>query len=379
MSCACAALGLLACGESSSPLQKTPLAHAPIEADPEAERAPSWATEAGKSLERGLLPGGGPRVAPATVGDRGFASNEEVPVRRLVYRVSIVVPDTLHAPHPPLLPSPAEIHMDVGIDRLRARFQGAAWPVDEGSEVRLRADVPGVYVFDGAGGRPLAPGHLASWFAGDEAHPIPRQHAEIRRDPGPLLEGPAELVCALIAEWTSTPRDWLEPQCSGGAIPLAFRFGMWSLDVTAIVPMTMHRVQLRADNADPPRSLASAQIRTLLSQRDIGRLPPLSPRTPGLPVLDGGLPSGGGLMVRNRGRTRMLLVVQGVPLAWLQPGAAIEYSGFSPGFYRVAALRADADDVAMPLPTLIPGDFEIGLRDDVQLEPRPSTSPDAAR
>ena len=108
--CVCAASWLfVACGEpSSSPLQKTPRSRAPIEADPEVERAPSWATEAGKSLERGLLPGAGPRVPPATVGDRAFASKEEVPVRRLVYRVSIVVPDTLHAPHPPLLPSPAE-------------------------------------------------------------------------------------------------------------------------------------------------------------------------------------------------------------------------------------------------------------------------------
>jgi hypothetical protein len=377
-----ALLLFMACGEASSPLQKTPLSRAtPVEPDPEAERAPSWATEAGKSLERGLMPGGGPRIAPATVTDRSFATDEPVPVRRLVYRVSIVVPDTLHAPHPPLLPSPAELHLDVGLDRLRARFQGSAWPVDEGSEIRLRADVPGVYVFDGAGGRPLAPGHLGSWFAGDEGQPIPRRHAEIRRDPGPLLEGPAELVCALIAEWTSQSRDALEPHCAGGAIPLAFRFGMWSLDVTAIVPMTMQRVQLRADTADAPRSLASTRIRTLLSARDIARLPPLSARTPGLPVLDVGLPDRGALRVRNDARTRMLVVVQGVPLAWLQPAAATEFEGFTSGYYRVAALRANVDQVATPAPMLIPGELEVGYgRDEVQLEsPRPSTSPDAAR
>ncbi len=347
-----------ACGEPPRERPGARAQRAPIDHDPEAERAPGWATAAGKSIEEGMQLGAAKRAAPPTVSDRAFDSSETVAIRRLVYRVSIAIPEGLRAPHPPLLPSPAELHLDVGVDRLRARFQGAAWPVDEGSEVRLRADVPGVYLFDGKGGRPLGPGHLASWFIGDESHPLGRAHVEIRRDPGPLLEGPAELVCAFVAEWTSHPREVLLPQCSGGAIPLGFRFGVWVADITAIVPMTMQRVQLRADSADAPRSLKASRMRPLLDPRDIARLPPFPMRSlPGLPPVDAVAADGGVLRVRNEARERVLVVVQGVPLAWLPPQAAAEFVGFTPGYYRVGGLRAFTSDIGTPAPFVIPGEL----------------------
>lgn len=383
----CIALALAGCQETArSPSQRAfqNRTNSPPPQAADDERAPSWATEVGKSLSQGWQLGAASRVTPASVSDRQFDSNEPVAVRRLVYRATIDLPQGLRAPHTPVLPSPSELHLDVAIDRLRGRFVGPSWPVDDGSELRMRADVPGVYMFDGAGGRPLAPGHLASWFNGDEGEQFPRQPASLRSDPGPSAEGPSELVCALIAEWTAQPRQALENWCENGTLMQKFKFGVWSFDLTAIVPMTLPRSQLRADAVGLPKPLSSARVRHLLETRDIERLGPIvirpnanSNQNLNLVPIDAGPPGSGVLRAENRGSTRMLLVVQGVPLAWLQPRAATTLSGFTPGYYRVGAVRAFAQNALTPNPMAIPGEFLVGLA----AEPAPAEAarmPDAA-
>jgi hypothetical protein len=387
----CVRVGLVAllgaCREPSPPPAQPPAPNPPQPSAADSERAPSWATEVGKSLARGLQLGAANRVTPATVSDRQFDSAEPVSVRRLVYRATIELPQGLRVAHSPVLPSPSELHLDVGIDRLRGRFVGPSWPVDDGSEVRLRADVPGVYMFDGAGGRPLAPGHLASWFNGDEGEQFARQPVRLRAEPGPSAEGPSELVCALIAEWTAQPRQALENSCAGGVLMQKFQFGIWSFDLTAIVPMTVPRSQIRADAVSLPRPLAGARGRNLLETRDIERLAPISQRqagnntgSTGLAPIDAGPPGSGVLRAENRGQTRMLVVVQGVPLAWLQPRAAMEFSGFTPGYYRVSGLRPYAQTAFAPAPMVIPGELLVGLAMEVAQpeSARPSDALDAA-
>lgn len=320
------------------------------------------------------------------MGDRHFDSDEPVAVRRLVYRATIELPQGVRVAHSPVSSSPSELHLDVGIDRLRGRFVGPSWPVDDGSEVRLRADVPGVYMFDGAGGRPLAPGHLASWFNGDEGEQFVRQPVRLRAEPGPSAEGPSELVCALIAEWTAQPRQALENWCAGGVLMHRFQFGIWSFDLTAIVPMTLSRAQLRADSVGLPRPLASSRVRSLLETRDIERLAPINLRpaantgVTALPPIDAGPPGSGVLRAENRGLTRLLVVVQGVPLAWLQPRAATEFTGFTPGYYRVSALRPYAQTAGTPAPMVIPGELLVGFATEVAQPdaPRPSDALDAS-
>ena len=374
----------LSCGRDTerSPAERQKLAIDRLAADAPDERAPSWATEAGKSLAKGSQLGAAGRVQPATAPDRAYDSNEPVAIRRVVYRFAIDLPAALREPHPPLLPTSGELQVDVAEDRLRARFTGPAWPIDEGSEIRLRADVPGVYLFDGQGGRPLPKNHLASWFLGDEIPLFRRTPLTIRRDSGPTAEGPAELVCALLAEWTASPREETVRQCSGGALPLGFRFGVWAADITAIVPMTVPRSQLRADAANPPRSLVSARQRPLLDARELGKLAPLSPRkNPDLPALDAGPPGSGVLRVQNPGETRVLVVLSGVPIGWLQPGAAGEFSGLNPGHYRLSWVRPYGEYRALPAPFAIPGELTLGVTPiEPQLDlPRSSDSPEAAR
>jgi hypothetical protein len=375
----CVFVGLLAACREETKLPEL-AAHAPPPLAAEDERAPSWATEAGKSLAQGLQLGAANRVAPATASDRQFDSDEPVTVRRLVYRATIELPPGVRAPHAPVLPSPSELHLDVAVDRLRGRFVGPSWPVEEGSEIRMRADVPGAYIFDGRGGRPLGPGHLASWFNGDEGEQFPRQPVRMRAEAGPSADGPSELVCALISEWSAQPRQALEAWCANGTLIQRFGFGVWNFDLTAIVPMTMPRSQLRADAVNLPRPLMNARPRALLETRDVERLQPIVVRpnanatgananAPALAPIDAGPPGSGVLRAENRGLTRMLLVVQGVPLAWLQPRAAMEFSGFTPGYYRVSGVRPYAQNAATPNPMVIPGEFVVGLvADAVQPE-----------
>lgn len=377
--------GLL--GACREPIPKPELAStAPPPLAAEDERAPSWATEVGKSLAGGWQLGAANRVAPATASDKQFDSDEPVTVRRLVYRATIEVPPGVRAAHAPVLPSPSELHLDVAIDRLRGRFVGPSWPVDEGAEIRMRTDVPGVYMFDGLGGRPIAPGHLASWFNGDEGEQLPRQPVRMRADPGPSAEGPAELVCSLIAEWTAQPRQALESWCANGTLIQKFGFGVWNFDLTAIVPMTLPRSQLRADAVSLPRPLRNARHQALLDTRDIERLQPIvvkpnpnNATAPVLPPIDAGPPGSGVLRAQNRGLTRMLLVVQGVPLAWLQPKAAVEFSGFTPGYYRVSAVRPYAANAAIPNPMVIPGEYQVGAIQEPQPQAARPDLPPAER
>jgi len=383
----------LGCNETSrSPAQASrPAAESP--ADDVLQPPPQWAVQVGRALADTQLRSGR-RVEPASMHDRGYDSQEPVPVRRLVYRVKLEVPPGLRASHPPLLPSSGELHLDVGLERLRARFVGQGWPVDDGSEVRLRSDLPGVYVFDAKGGRPLAPGQLAGWFQGEEAERR-RFPLRVRRDTGPTLDGPSELVCALLAEWTDQPRAEIVPRCSDGALPPSFGFGLWSAELTAIVPMTMLRFQLRADAVDLPRGVTTSPVRGLLDPRDAARLPPTPPPPPPgskskskgkKPVVEPApsppLAANAVLRVDNPTSARALVVVQGVPVAWLKPGAVAEFGGFVPGRYRVGAARPFGQSAVSPSVMEIPGEITLGhpVAEEPQLEtPLPTDSPEAAR
>lgn len=378
----CTALALIACRQADrAPVQRVaPNPLPPTAAEP--ERAPSWATEVGKSIAKASQLSAANRVQPATMVDRAYDSDEQVGIRRLVYRVSIDIPQGLRAPHPPMLPLQMELLLDVGDERLRARFTGPGWPVDDGSEVRLRGDLPGVYLFDGKGGRPVAPAHLSSWFVGDEGEHPSRVPIQLRAANGPSAEGPSRLVCSLLAEWTSQPRDDLERWCEGGVLMQGFRFGIWIAELTAIVPMTLPRSMLRADSVGSPRTpTPNPAVRMLVDARDISRLEPIvvKPKSD-LPAIDAGSLTTAGLTAVNRSRARMLVVVSGVALAWLQPGAATEFTGFAPGYYRVGAVRPYAQWSGGAGPIVLPGDLIINPNAEAQLEtPRPTDSPEAAR
>ena len=270
-------LGSVACGDrDTTRLTDRRSAYASELDAPDTTEPPSndWVSRIGQPVlpKSDRLSPSEVKIEPATLADPEYAAPDQVPVRRLVYRVTLIVPDALSAQRPHIKVPAGELHLDVGEQRVRARFVGPGWPVDEGSEVRLRSDVPGVYVFDGDGGRPMGPGALASWFQGQPGTRA-RTEVELRHDIGPPDEGPGNLLCAFMAEWSQLPRDEMMPQCNG-SIPPGFRFGPWQGDLTALVPMQLPRSLLRADAVSLPSPLPTANARALLDKVDLARIRP---------------------------------------------------------------------------------------------------------
>jgi len=289
------------------------------------------------------------RFVEAFTEDTDYAGHQPESARRLVYRASLRVPVSLGVA-PDWLPKPSgELYIDVSRDRLRARFVGNGWPVDPGSEVRLRRDEPGVYVFDGEGGRPLGPGQLAQWFEGGRLRFQPS--LRVRPPPPSEQSGPGDLVCRLIAEWTNTPPDEQMRRCGAGGSPPDFRVGLWRAERTADVAVRLPRSALRADHVDPPRPIPNPASRAILAPETMARIErirgPLQPPAEDAPAE--------GLQVLNRGRSRMLVTVQGTPIGWLDRGARAHFVGLAPGTYRVGAMRPFGLQSAGGQATVVPG------------------------
>jgi hypothetical protein len=334
------------------------------------------------------------KIAPPTIGDSDYASHELISVRRIVYRFTLLVPAAMKTGRPPVGVPAGELHIDATDQRLRARFVGPGWPIDEGSEVRLRSDAPGAYLFDGEGGRPLPPGQLASWFLGGSGLRA-RGDLQMRYDYGAAPnEGPGDMLCALLAEWTQNSREETAARCAG-AIPPGFHFGAWQADLTALVPISLPRSDLRADAANPPAPLPTSDTRNLLDAAELariaptqlkpgdepgaelGRLAPIplkagaepiaalarsgpTPKTGAEPLAELAAVSGTTLRVENRTPARLCLIVQGVPIGWIKPDASGDFSGLTPGFYRVAAQRSSGLVVLPPTLMRIPGELRLG-------------------
>lgn len=321
-----------------------------------AAAAPDWVRQmASASASSGRLGQGEWPIAAATLSDDSYADDRMEPIRRLVYRVSFIVPPLFRQRRAHLGAHPGELHVDVAATRVRARFVGPGWPVHEGSEVRLREDTPGVYVFDGEGGRWLGPGAMAAWFEGREGTRA-TSRIRVRRDYAPVpSDGPGALVCALLAEWTHQPRDALQGRCRGNAIPPGFRFGPWSADLTAVVPMEVPRHRLRADEVEPPDRPAAVPGRFMIAGPELERLQPQRPVEPvpaTAPVL----------RVQNDTHARVILMVQGLPAAIVESGEVVPLVGLGPGFYRMGAIRPFGVLSLAPKLLEVPGELVIGVR-----------------
>ncbi len=298
-----------------------------------------------------------PQIVPAPSIDQEWASDEVVHAHRYVYRVYMAVPAGLGEGTNRIARPAAELFVDVAPERLRARFAGAGWPVPAGSEVRLRRDRPGVYVFDAQGGRPLAPNEMASWFEGG---PVTRRgpllrilaHIGARAAPPPSDDGrpPGDLVCALLAEWSGEPReDGVMRRCERGA-PHVWRLGFWRADQTAGVPVELPRSALRADHLAPPAPVARQTSRSFLEPTALSRLVPAS--LTGSPTEDA---PAEGLRITNSSATRVIVTLQGLAIGWIDSSADAHFVGLPRGTYELAAVRPLGATVQSPREVFVPG------------------------
>lgn len=292
-------------------------------------------------------------VLPAAAIDSAYDADDEVESRRFVYRVHLDVPSVLGEPGGEVETAAAELFVDVGAERARARFGGPGWPAL--GEVRLRGDSPGAYLFDARGGRPLLPGELATWFEGGppRAGPI----LIVRRDPalrGAVDPGPGTLLCALLAEWMGEARDGVMRRCTAGA-PLSFRVGFWRGERMADVTVQAARRELRSDHEAPPEPVPYASSGSFLEATALARLTPRA-RATAEPVDDGlGPQPTQGLDVVNQSEARIIVVADGVAIGWVDARATGHFAGLAGGVHEIAAMRPLGAVVMRPREVLVPG------------------------
>jgi hypothetical protein len=330
--------------------------------DPDTPAPPAIADEGGLTRSRDVRDRRPAPVEAAAHGDAEYGTDAPVIARRYVYGVRMAVPAGLGSGGEGVTVPSAELYVDVSHERLRARFVGRGWPVAAGSEVRLRRDRPGVYVFDGVGGRPLAPGELASWFEGGR---VSRRGPPLRvipnwglprrqRQPAPNdEEEPGELMCALLAEWSGEPWDNAMRRCEHGA-PHLFRIGFWRAEQTAGVPVELVRSAMRADEQHPPGRIPDEPSRAFLEPEALSRLPASTATAepdPDAPAE--------GLRVRNESATRAIVAVDGVAIGWVDAGAEGWFVGLRPGNHAVGAIRPLGAVVQRGRPVQVPGTHSI--------------------
>ncbi len=294
-------------------------------------------------------------IERAAATDTAYDDDEPVTARRYVYRVRLALPDVVGTDHSDLAIPAAELFVDVSAERLRARFAGPGWPVEAGSEVRIRGDSPGVYVFDARGGRPLEPGALATWFEGGAPRrgPMLVVRREVGRRPEPDPP-PGGLICALLSEWAGEPRDGVARRCDQGA-PTGFRVGFWRGERTAEVPVELPRRALRADDVDPPPPAGLSSSRAFLEPAAFARIPPMERPPPADEVMAPPREIGEGLELENQSEARAIVTVEGVAIGWVASGARGLFIGLRPGAYRVGAMRPLGAVVMRPRVVMVPG------------------------
>lgn len=130
-------------------------AHVEVETEPPSETPPALGSGRFRPRPEPDRERAPPPVLQPGHGDEAWANDEPAVARRYVYRVRMIVPSWLGSGATRVAAPAAELFLDVAHERLRARFVGAGWPVPSGSEVRIRRDRPGAYLYDARGGRPL--------------------------------------------------------------------------------------------------------------------------------------------------------------------------------------------------------------------------------
>ncbi len=307
-----------------------------------AESAPASAPVVDAGASNVVIPGDQLEVAPSPtvvaaprVDDR--ASTTEVQVRRLVYRFELRVGWLYGGGRADLLAPTGELYVDVAGGRLRARFVGNGWPVDDGSEVRMRSDQPGVYVFDARGGRYVGTGQLAAWFQGG---PGTRNVEMTVRTRASGEATTTDMVCRLFGEWAGTSVATVRRTCVADGLPVRFQFGPYRGERTAEATIYLPEHQLRADHLEPPRGLVHLPSVSFHTDEELARIQPMreEPAVHRAPPGEQLEPVTSGLLAENRTAARVLVTVDGVALGWLDPGARQAYPSLPAGGHRVGAM-----------------------------------------
>ncbi|MCS6858558.1 MAG: hypothetical protein NZM37_12650 [Sandaracinaceae bacterium] len=282
--------------------------------------------------------------------DSAYEGEGIIPARRYVYRVRLILPASLGEAKE-LVPLSTELVIDASADRARIRLDGPGWPLETPCEIRLRADLPGLQLKSPSGKSFFPPRSFAEWF--DGAKPKGSPPLSIRRDPNAPHQSQGDLICAFLAEWAGEDRDAVARRC-GGKVPFAFRLGPWRGECTAELPLFLPKQELRADFAPSFTPPPSPPGMTFLEPSALARIGHSNPSN-SMELQN----ATDVLIVQNESDSKVILVVEGTPVAWVAAHSRLTLKGIPQGWYRVGLLRPLGDAMGFPRPVHIPSRLHV--------------------
>jgi hypothetical protein len=119
--------------------------------------------------------------------------------------------------------------------------------------------------------------------------------------------------------------------------------------------MEIEKRKLRADEQEPPTTISVDDSHTLMDPAEYSRLSPYR-RDKNSGLND----SAGSLQFVNHTSTKVIVILEGIPVAWVDAYSEGLFSGFHPGRYRIGAVRPFGGQLFSPKTVDLPGTFAIG-------------------
>jgi len=291
--------------------------------------------------------------------------------------------------------------VDLGSSRMRVALLGAGWLLPAETELRARSDRYGHIVVwpGGATYRPLAPGSLRALFGERRFDVAPITPADVtpKDDVGkrigirtrkvevatraakavfeigrlPDLGDSGTLLCRLLLDLMNAPPS--SAVCNEGELPMRAEVrwttrGSIAFEVTGVLKREKITDVPTSALLVPPSSaqfsvlpLPSGGVHPLLAPPEITAFRtgpidvPLSPPPPA-GITDG-------LVVANTTDQLRVLHVDGIPVAWLAPGAKELLPGFQRGRYIVQFRTFLGESFELPVTQTVPGLAQVGGAD----------------
>ena len=287
--------------------------------------------------------------------------------------------------------------IELAPSRMRVAFLGAGWMLPADTELRARSDRYGhVVVWPGGGAyRPLAPGTLRALIGERrfDVAPITSADVILKDEVGkrigvrarkvevatraakatfeigrmPDLGDGGALLCRMLLDLLNAPPS--TPLCGDGEFPLRAEL-RWTLRGSIAFEVTG---MLKRDKVDPstttllvppPSAMFAvglfpiAGVQASLSPSELAafRTGPVE-----MPTVPHG--NGDGLVVANSSDQVRMLHVDGIPVAWVAPGAKDVLSGLQRGRYIVQLRTFLGESFDPPITQTVPGLLQVGGSD----------------
>jgi hypothetical protein len=287
--------------------------------------------------------------------------------------------------------------VDLSPSRMRVALLGSGWVLPPDTELRARTDRYGHVVVwpGGATYRTLAPGALRALIGERRFDAAPITPAEVTPSAeagkrigvrtrkvevstraakatfeiGKLadLGDGGGLLCRLLLDLMNAPPS--TPLCADGELPLRAELrwagrGSMAFELTGVLRRDKVDPASTALSVPPPAStfaaapLATSGVHALLAPAELAAF-----RTQAVEVPAAAHAPAEGLVIVNATDQLRVLHVDGIPVAWIAPGAKDALFGLSHGRYLVQLRTFLGESFEAPTTQTVPGQLQLGLAD----------------